>query len=404
MAVFFDAVGKIYPVKETEKFKAVEVRNYVSSGWSKKTIKFNLRTNTGSSALMEISALYRSNGDGMVDPDHRTYSRDKGWILYSEKGEYVNQGNYRITLLNQSPYRVENVLKAYEEGRISTTDADKYNLHTDEEYNSLKKTYDQSVKRFLFDIDYVNYVEKLLANYDKYLKDKVVKVSGEWVFEYSSIRDTVYKKFVPNHLSYCYDEQPKETITLKIPFIYKGKSPIVIIDDKMVLAGYTPYYCRDFKSEKFKGKYLDQLEIIVPEKIEKAIQNRFVKEDPTVTSKYKIWSLIAEYINGAEKRDIEEIDLTPDEKFDIECGFRTLEEIKEEHAKADGTSNYNSNKVYGDKVTEIRLIKCGEKGLPENAEYEDGQTERPTHEVLENIGKSMGNDSNDEDVFDDVEI
>lgn len=397
MAVYFDAVGKIYPIKETEKFKAVEVHRF-DSGWTKKTLKFNLRTNTGTNVLMEINALYLSNNDGTVDLEHRTFNRDKGWISYSEKNNYDDVGNYRVTLLNQSPYKIGNVLKAYEENRISTLDTDKYNLHTEEDYAILKKTYNQSVRRFLFDIDYVNYVEKLLANYDKYLKDKLVKISGEWTFEYSTIKDTIYKKFIPNHISYCYDEQPKEIITFKIPFVYTGKSPIIIKDGKTVLKGYTPYYCKEFKSEKFKGKYLDQLEVIVPEKIDKAIQNRFIKEDPTVTSKYKIWNLIAEYINGAEKRDIEETDLTPDEKFDIECGFRTLKEIKEEHAKADGTSNYNSNKVYGDKITEIRLLKCGEKGSPENAEYEDEQTEHPTHDIPEEVKNIVRTD--EEDIFD----
>ena len=70
MAVYFDAVGMIYPIKETEKFKAVEYRRF-DSGWAKKVLRFNFRTNTGSVTNMEISALYRANEDGTPADDNK---------------------------------------------------------------------------------------------------------------------------------------------------------------------------------------------------------------------------------------------------------------------------------------------------------------------------------------------
>lgn len=403
MAVYFDAIGTIHPIKETEKFKAVEYRRF-DSGYAKKTLRFNFRTDTGSITNMEISALYLSNEDGTPASECRTFDREEGWIDYCDKKEYPNKGNFRITLFpDHAPYKVANVLKSYKDGKLSTYDADKYNLHSDGDYNALDARYSSCVKRFLFDIDYLNYLERLMANYDRYFKGKLMKVSGEWTFEYSAQKDTIYKKFVPNHISYCYDEEPVQAITLKVPFVFKGKNPIVEKDDKKILKGYTTYFAREYKMETFKGRYLDPIEIIIPENLEKSVSNRFAQEDPTVTSEYKLWNLNCVYINGAEKKDIEEFDLSPDEKFDIECGFRTLEEIKAEHERADkgddGKGKYNSNKVYGDRITEIRLLKCGEKGNPENAEYEDGQTEHPTHEIPEEVKKAIGVADDNDDIF-----
>lgn len=403
MAVYFDAIGTIHPIKETEKFKAVEYRRF-DSGYAKKTLRFNFRTDTGSIINMEISSLYKANEDGTPASDNRVYEREEGWINYCDKGEFRGKGNFRITLLPEhAPYKVANVLKSYKDGKLSTYDADKYDLHSDEDYNTLSARYTSCVKRFLFDIDYLNYFERLMANYDKFLKGKLMKVSGEWAFEYSTQKDTIYKKFVPNYISYCYDEEPVQAITLKVPFVFKGKNPIVKKDDKKILNGYTPYFVREFKMEAFKGKYLDPIEIIIPENLEKSVANRFEKEDPTVTSEYKLWNLNCVYINGAEKKDIEEFDLSPDEKFDIECGFRTLEEIKAEHERADkgsdGKGKYNSNKVYGDRITEIRLLKCGEKGNPENAEYDDQQIEHPTHEIPEEVKKAIGVADDNDDLF-----
>ena len=84
MAVYFDAVGTIHPIKETEKFKAVEYHRF-DSGWAKKVLRFNFRTNTGSVTNMEISALYRANEDGTPADDNKTYDRQGGWSTPKEK-------------------------------------------------------------------------------------------------------------------------------------------------------------------------------------------------------------------------------------------------------------------------------------------------------------------------------
>ena len=403
MAVYFDAIGTIHPIKETEKFKAVEYRRF-DSGYAKKTLRFNFRADTGSITNMEVSALYKANEDGTPAAENKVYNREEGWIEYCDKSEYRGKGNFRITLLpDHSPYKVANVLKSYKDGKLSTYDADKYDLHSDEDYNTLSTRYSSCVKRFLFDIDYINYLERLLANYDRFFKGILMKVSGEWAFEYSAQKDTIYKKFVPNHVSYCYDEEPVQAIGLKVPFVFKGKNPIVEKDGKKILDGYTPYYVREYKMESTNGKYLEPIQIVIPENLEKSVANRFEKEDPTVTSEYKLWNLNCVYINGAEKKDIQEFDLSPDEKFDIECGFRTLEEVKAEHEKADkgadGKGRYNSNQVYGDRITEIRLLKCGEKGNPENAEYDDIQVEHPSHDMPEEVKQVINNDDDGDDIF-----
>ena len=96
-------------------------------------------------------------------------------------------------------------------------------LHSDEDYEELSKKYNTCVKRFLFDIDFINYFERILANYDKFLKGRLMRVSGEWTFEYSAQKDAIYKKFVPNRIEYCHDEDPVQVIALKVPFIFKVK-------------------------------------------------------------------------------------------------------------------------------------------------------------------------------------
>ena len=56
-------------------------------------------------------------------------------------------------------------------------------------------------------------------------------------------------------------------------------------------------------------------------------------------------------------------------------------------------------KYVNQKNSEIRLIKCGEKGNPENAEYDDRQTESPSHDMPEEVKQAIGAASDDDDIF-----
>lgn len=403
MAVYFDAVGQIVPVKESEKFKAVELRKF--GAYARKTVRFNLRTNKGANVLMEIGAFYNADDDGKPTNEVKVWNNKVGeWITYDQRKypEYEELGRFQTVFYEGNVFATRNVLKAYEEDRISERDADKYNLHDDEEYKVLKKSFSQRVRRFLFDIDFVNYVELLLNNYDTYLKGRLFKVSGEWTARYAETTGKYYTTFAPNYIGYEMNEDAAQEVILKAPFVY-GKDALEEKDGETHAHLYAPIFLREYKNEITKGKYLMPLDAVLPaDRRAEAIKPRFTNVDFT-TSEYKEWNAKVEYFSGAEKKDIDEPDLTPDEKFDIECGFRTLEEIKAEHAREDqkGGNKYNSNQVYGERIIKYTLIGC-DKGVVGDTEYAAESFELPVHEAVEQtkkvVNEAISND--DDDIFD----
>lgn len=405
MAVYFDAVGQIVPIKESEKFKAVEFRKF--GIYARKTVRFNLRTNKGANVLMEIGAFYNADDDGKPTNETKVWNNKVGeWITYDERKnpDYAELGRFQTSFYEGNVYSTRNALKAYEEDRISSRDADKYNLHDDEEYKVLKKNFTQRVRRYLFDIDFVNYIELLLNNYDNYLKDRLFKVSGEWTARYAEATGKYYTTFTPNYIGYEMNKDAIQEVILKAPFVY-DKDAIEEKDGETHVRLYAPLYLREYKNEITKGKYLMPLDVILPaDDRARAIRPRFEGVDFT-TSKYKEWNAKVEYFSGAEKKDVEEVDLTPDEKFDIECGFRTLEEIKAEHAREDQKSGgkYNSNQIYGERVIKYTLIGC-DKGTVGDTEYMDESFELPVHEAVEQakkvVNEAISNGDENDDIFD----
>lgn len=101
------------------------------------------------------------------------------------------------------------------------------------------------------------------------------------------------------------------------------------------------------------------------------------------------------YVTGkASALNVEDLkkflDVMENEKF-MDFDYEEIEDWGEGERK--------TVKFYGDRITEIRLIKCGEKGSPENAEYDDRQTESPSHDIPEEVKQAVGTESDDDDIF-----
>lgn len=399
MAIYFNAVGKIGRIKETEKFKEVETHIY-ESGWIKKTLTFNI-VSKGNVGRMRIETGYF--GDQQGEPDFsrmKVYGSD-GPISYEKKNtEDAMQAAYNrftVNINEKNIYAASNAIKAFENGNISVEDADKYNLHTREDAIALNKELKGNYKKYIFSYDFFNAMVKIVTS-GKFA-NKLVRIGGSYEISYSENKHQFYKVFTPNRFELVSNDKvdtTEEYFELNFPFIYNNNVMTVNSDGTNTnyeFNGYVGYYDSNYKMEKKKGHEFCPITFVMhEEKQAKAFEKRILGS--LEEADYYSVMVTCDYINGAEKKDITLEDLTAAQREDIDCELVTLDELKKQLG----------GKVYGEAVNEIRYKSYNVKNGISATSYTDEDMEEPKHvipeetkEVIDNI--SSGTSDND-NIFD----
>jgi len=358
MSNTFEFVGKIYPCKETNNFKPYEQKTF-DSGWTKKSLKFNAVCGTNRH-LIETSVLVPKKLEEMNIYTIAQYEGEekahKEVISYSERLDPEKVAavsafkKYVIdTELPNRRAQLKEAISKFEDDSIDEETMTKLGV-TDLE--SCKEAYEKSCKKrheFIWEGDFLDYLKKLLSN-DK-IKDMKWLIKGEYALEYSSQNDQWYRKFKAQRIYRAADDAEAKSQASFIVSFDKNA-----IDDsdyeetkKLRITGYISQYLgKPYNKNCYAPMFftVDGSKDEMAEKRAKFFKEKFTFPSESV-AEVREYGIVCDILDGAQAVEFTEDMLSDDEREAIELGFETFESIKRDHSKA----------IYGDKVTDIVIVK-----------------------------------------------
>ena len=366
----FEIVAKLKAVKDGEKFKAFEIKDF-SSGWQNTRYRFNAITDN-SRFQMEISGgKWTDDKKNKIitmkkaEPGKKASKFEVKWED-RKKPEIIEQiAGFRIYTCNLLTYDEKTALE--EEGRVE--EAQKKN------HQFLEKT------------EMAALVKKVIDS-GKYA-DAKFKILGTVDFQYSAKDGQFYRTYSVNKIYKVPDETPcKAEMTINAFYAADSLHDDMYAETKKYMVDcYTDYYFSSVKANRFVP-----ISLVIKggddEKAEKRA-NGFKKKLTTFDDDATVRhiGLVADMIDGAEQVAIQFDDLDDETKEDIECGL-----ISEEDAiKALGGS------MNGKRVTEYR-IKALARGL--NKSEPTVYTEEDLHRlpVIEEVEEDFDIFGDDDDI------
>ena len=362
----FNFVGKIVPVKDTEKFKGYTETVY-DSKWMKQRLVFNLVAGDNRHSV-EINA-------GKWQDDK------KNSVIYTMSRATEGKKSEKI----QIPWDKRNdpaTINTVAGNRIFTVDTDYMNYKHREE---LKKAGDTAAleesnkkrRHFLAGTDFCDFAKKVV--YSEKIKDWTFRVSGNIVYTYSEKHGTYYQSYEVNKI-YRIDDNVEPTSDVNIPFYFaEGFMDKDSVEEtgKAIMSGYTDFYDSNTKNNWFcpitiviRGD--KDLVDITEEVLSQFEDNEICKAQ-----------ISCQAINGAQRRDVKVEDLDERTQKAIKAGIMS---------EAQAIRNVGGQ-VYGERVQETRFKEIIKHSEPTVYTLEKCM-EKP-HVVEESV--DIFNDSNDED-------
>lgn len=379
MAVSFNWVGKISPIKDTDKFKGYEEKVFDKSGWMTQKLRFNFIAGTNRH-LVEINA-------GKFKDDKKnsvvyTYSK-------AEEGKKSEPIQIKWEKRND-PSEIEKVAGS----RIFTVDTDTYQIRKALEENGEDEALEASKKKcrhFIAGCDFVDFAKKVV--YSDKIKDWIFRIRGVVNYTYSESTGKYYTNYEVQKI-YRVDESTEPSSELNVNFFFaEGAVDSSDYDEtgKAIVSGFTPFYDGNTKKSWFAPISL----VLRGDTDEKGKKRLAVWEK--VFSKFeddeirKI-NLTCARIDGAEKCDIKLEDLDEDTQMNIEAGLISLTDAIRDAG----------GQMYGDRIQEIRIEKLGRgssKGSETTAYTIDDVNAKP-HKEEEKV-EALDDDI---DIFEDEDI
>lgn len=354
----FNFVGKIVPVKDTEKFKGYTETVY-DSKWMKQRLVFNLIAGDNRH-LVEINA-------GKWQDDK------KNSVIYTMSRATEGKKSEKIQIpwdKRSDPKTIETVAG----NRIFTIDTD-YFAHRKalQDAGDTVALEESNKKRrhFLAGTDFCDFAKKVV--YSDKIKDWTFRVSGDIVYTYSEKTGAYYQAYEVNKI-YRVDEKTEPASDVNIPFYFaEGFIDKDSVEEtgKAIMSGYTQFYVSDTKRNWFCPVSLvmrGDADII---DIAEETLNNF--EDSEICK-----ALIScQAINGAQRRDVKVEDLDERTQKAIKAGIMS---------EAQAIRNAGGQ-VYGERMQELRFKEILKHSEPtayilENCMEKPHVVEEPKDDVV----------------------
>lgn len=370
----FNMVGKIVPVKDSEKLKGYEEKVFDKSGWMTQRLRFNFVAGTNRH-LVEINA-------GKWKED----SKNSVVYTYSKPEEGKKSEPIQIKWEKRNdPSEIEKVAGS----RIFTVDTDTYQNRKAMEEKGETEALEASKKKckhFIAASDFVDFAKKVVYN-DK-IKDWTFRIRGTVNYSYSESTGQYYANYEVQKI-YRVDESVEPSSEINVNFFFaEGAMDSSDYDEtgKAIVSGFTPFYDSNTKKSWFAP-----ITLVLRGETDDAGKKK-IKVWEKVFSKFeddeirKI-NLGCQKIDGAEKTDIKLEDLDEDTQDNVNAGLISLEDaIRDAGGQA-----------YGDRIQEIRIEKLG-RGSSKGSES-------TTYTVEEcNAKPHKEEDAEPVDIFDDEDI
>jgi hypothetical protein len=375
MAVQFNWVGKIVPVKDTENFKGYEEKTY-DSGWMSQKLKFNLVAGTNRHLVEINSGRWKDDKKNSVV---YTYSKAEegqksepiqiAWSKRNDEAEIAKVAGSRLFTIDTDTY--QNRKRMEENGETEALEASK-----------------KKCRHFIAASDFVDFARKVVYN-DK-IKDWTFRIRGNVNYSYSEKTGKYYATYEVNKI-YRVDESVEATSEMNVNFFFaEGAVDIESYDEtgKAIVNGWTNFYDSNTKKSWFcpltlalrgdtdeKGKK----KLAVWEKVFSKFEDDEIRKINLTCSK----------IDGAEKCDIKLEDLDEDTQMNIEAGLISLQDAIRDAG----------GQMFGDRVQEIRIEKLGRgssKGSETTAYTMDDVNAKPHKEEEEEVVNLFDDDDDSE--------
>ena len=350
MGVNFEIIGKLKAIKDSDKFSAMELRDY-SSGWQTTRYRFNVISGTNR-IMCEISG-----GKWQDDSKNKIYAMSRATSDKKSEKIIIDWGkrNDPETIAKVAGWRI------YTMG-LTTESGDNHN--------------------FLDRTDYAEFVKGIIDGGE--YKDTKFKIMGTVDYQYSAKDGRYYSTMSVNKIYRVNDDTPDKAEMTIDAYYTEDAFNMESYEDKgrCYFSCYTDYYFSNIKARKFVPLTLVIKKESDTDNRAKKFQKRLdVFEDEEVR---KV-SFLCKIINGSEVEPITMDDLTPEQREDIEDGLTTLDDIQ----KA-----YGGGKM-GDYSTEYRIVKFAKDSTTHGSESTiytiDNLKELPVVNV---------NANDNEDIFD----
>lgn len=398
----FEMVGKISLPKDSEKFHPFEVKNYPTSGWTNKTIRFNAICGDNRHMLqVKAGAFADGHGDiytftkGSIDSDGKKIKGESIQIPFKDRltsdkiPEIADFKKFVFDLEKpKRRYLLEKAVEKIKEG-TSITDEELKVMEVMSEAD-IPVELEKSKKRhheFISEWDYVDFIKKVIDS-GKYI-DKKFRIRGSVDYSYSDEKQKVYENYIPNRIYLASDDEEEYSIgTVNVLFGAESLDELSVDENgKYYVNGWHMEYEQNRKSN-IPVPITIAIPVVEDEKGKKkteAIKRKFVVSDDKIYE----YGITINMINGAQKVEITEDMLTDDQRDDLECGLITLDDIR---ADLGGS-------VYGDRIQEFQFVKPARgwtKGRADTVYTTEDMVIKPIEEELPDEVEDLFDDDDEE--------
>lgn len=367
MGANFEIIATLKAVKDSDNFKALEVRDF-DSGWQNTRYRFNAIS--GNNRFM----LEIGGGKWKDDKKNRilTFSRAEAGKR-PEKLEIKWEDRRRPEIIDQvAGFKIYTCnLLTYDERKALEEDGN--------EEEAKKKNH-----QFLEKTEFAELVKRVIDS-GKYA-DVKFRILGTIDFQYSEKNNQYYRTLSVDKMYKVSDDTPcKSEMTINTFYTEDA------IDDesydenkKMIFNCYTDYYFSSIKENRFVPMTLiiNGNEDEKADKKAKAFKKKLTEFDEDAT--VRKCGLVCQMIDGAQEQAITYDDLDEDTRDNIDMGLIELEDA----IKALGGS------MYGDRITEYRvqsLARNSAKGSEATIYTEEDLKKLP-------VASDEPEDSDDDDI------
>ena len=384
----FEFVGKVIPIKESDKFKPYEEKVF-DSGWTNRQFKFNAVCGCNRH-MLEIQG---GSWNGKSGKDDYIYTFSKATsdnsgnkvkgenikILFADRlkqNEVDKVAEFRKFIVDlEQPnrrYNLEKAIDKFKEGTITTEQMETLGCNSIEECEKALAESQKKRKEFISAWDFAEYMNKV-ANSEK-IKNKIFKITGNYEVTYSEKHGQFYRHLIPSRI-YLADDNAEQTSEASFGLFFNRET----IDDND-FAETGKYHVNAFLRQydnSYKKELACPITITIDSNTDSKKAEGFKKKFtfPETDASWREIGVTVILLDGAQKVEITEDMLTDEQKENLEYGFVTLEDIAKELG----------GNVYGDKIQDIvitGLARGYSKGSQDTA-YQDSDFSTPTHDTSE---------------------
>jgi hypothetical protein len=349
----FTIQGRLASMRETEKFKPYTENTY-DSGWQAKRYKFNI--------LSESNRFNMNIESGTFGPDSKIYTMvlnvenkaEKATIRFADRFTdprlpQVPTFKKFVLDLNSESYAYRNAQAATKEivqNTVNERTLKNLGVENKTELRTKIQQIREKHKEFISEWDFIDEVKKIIDGGE--YKNSVFQVQGTIDFWYDPKNRAYREKLIPNKIFLMPEGTPEQAIgSMRVCF--DNKSLLDLREESGIysLSGWTQFYDSDLKSSSFAPVNIvfgaERGTDAISKKRNSIIEKYFSGFD---NGEIKEAGVEFKMLDGAQRVEITEADLTEEQRDLLECGFTTMDEIRAE-----------AGTVYGEVKKEYRFLK-----------------------------------------------